>query len=71
MPPTRETDLNGSTTDVLIKVMDELADKEGRGILVIWTNEEDELCWAGNTRKPAAVGFCDITKDFLKGAFRR
>jgi hypothetical protein len=47
-----------TATEILMSVLDDFAENEGRRVVVIWTNDAEEIVLTTNARRPEAIGLC-------------
>lgn len=59
-------------TELLIYCMDEFAKVEPLEVIVVWTDEAGDLCWADTTNKLSAkVGMLECAKQYIMEKARK
>jgi len=54
-----------SATEILMSAMEDFGGSEPRAIIVIFSNEDEDIIIRSNMRRAEAVGFCEIAKDMI------
>lgn len=59
--PPDESEITPS--QLLMKVFEEFASSEPREVVVVWLNQDDELCWTTTAYRSHAVGMMKMVMD--------
>ena len=54
-----------TSSEVLISVLEQFSKSEARGVVVIWMNEDGQICFNFNESPPMALGMIELCHALL------